>query len=76
MHQAEIIVLLFAVVGSAGAGRLGLEFHSASAGSGVVFIVIGLQLPGILHALDGESLMEPFINGLLISGVVILVRIA
>ncbi|PYJ95548.1 MAG: hypothetical protein DME62_00135 [Verrucomicrobia bacterium] len=39
-------------------------------------MVIGLQLPGILHALDGESLMEPFINGLLISGVVILVRIA
>jgi CPA1 family monovalent cation:H+ antiporter len=44
--------------------------------NGFVFIVIGLQLPGILRALGGESLIGPFINGLIISGVVIVVRIA
>jgi CPA1 family monovalent cation:H+ antiporter len=44
--------------------------------NGFVFIVIGLQLPGILRALHGESLIGPFTNGLVISGVVIVVRIA
>jgi monovalent cation/hydrogen antiporter len=44
--------------------------------NGFVFIVIGLQLPGILRALHGESLVGPFLNGLIVSGVVIAVRIA
>jgi Na+/H+ antiporter len=44
--------------------------------NGFVFIVIGLQLPGILRALSGESLGNLCVNGLIISGVVILVRIA
>jgi monovalent cation/hydrogen antiporter len=44
--------------------------------NGFVFIIIGLQLPGILRALHGESLIGPFLNGLIVSGVVIAVRIA
>jgi len=44
--------------------------------NGFVFIVIGLQLPGILRALHGESLIGPIANALIISGAVILIRIA
>jgi CPA1 family monovalent cation:H+ antiporter len=44
--------------------------------NGFVFIVIGLQLPGILRALRGESLFGPIENALIVSGAVILVRIA
>jgi Na+/H+ antiporter len=43
--------------------------------NGFVFIVIGLQLPGILHALRGESLIGPIVTAILISGAVVLVRI-
>jgi hypothetical protein len=39
-------------------------------------VVIGLQLPGILRALQGESLTRLIGEGLLISGVVVLARIA
>src|SRR5438132_2140409 len=44
--------------------------------NGFVFIVIGLQLPGILHALRGESLVRLITDGLLVSAAVVLVRIA
>ncbi len=44
--------------------------------NGFVFIVIGLQLPEILGELNGESFIGPIINGIIISGTVILVRIA
>lgn len=44
--------------------------------NGFVFITIGLQLPGILHALREESLTGLIRNGLLVSGTVVLVRIA
>ena len=44
--------------------------------NGFVFIVIGLQLPGILRGLHGESLFSPIQNALIISAAVILIRIA
>jgi len=44
--------------------------------NGFVFITIGLQLPGILRALRGESLMSLIDDALLVSGAVVLVRIA
>jgi monovalent cation/hydrogen antiporter len=43
--------------------------------NGFIFIVIGLQLPGILHALSGESLIGPIVTAIIISGAVVLVRI-
>jgi monovalent cation/hydrogen antiporter len=44
--------------------------------NGFVFIVIGLQLPRILHALSVESLTGPIVTAMIISGAVILVRFA
>jgi CPA1 family monovalent cation:H+ antiporter len=44
--------------------------------NGYVFITIGLQLPGILHELHGTSLKPVFVDALLISAAVVLVRIA
>ena len=44
--------------------------------NGFVFIVIGLQLPGILHGLHAEALFSPIQNALIICAAVILVRIA
>src|SRR6266487_759699 len=44
--------------------------------NGFVFIVIGLQLPGILRTLNRESLTGPIITAIVISGAVILVRFA
>src|SRR5215470_16363167 len=44
--------------------------------NGFVFTAIGLQLPGILRSLAGESLFSPIQNALLVSAVVVLVRIA
>jgi Na+/H+ antiporter len=44
--------------------------------NGFVFITIGLQLRGILHELAGLSLRAVFIDALLISAAVVLVRIA
>jgi Na+/H+ antiporter len=44
--------------------------------NGFIFIVIGLQLPGILRALSGQSLIGPIVTAIVISSVVILVRIA
>jgi hypothetical protein len=44
--------------------------------NGFVFIVIGLQLPGILRGLHAESLFSPIQNALIISAAVILIRIA
>ena len=44
--------------------------------NGFVFIAIGLQLPGILRGLPGESLVTLIKNGLLVSAAVVLVRIA
>jgi monovalent cation/hydrogen antiporter len=44
--------------------------------NGFVFIVIGLQLPGILRTLNRESLTGPIISAIVISGAVILVRFA
>jgi CPA1 family monovalent cation:H+ antiporter len=44
--------------------------------NGFVFITIGLQLPGILHALQGESFATLMVRGLLVSTAVVLVRIA
>jgi Na+/H+ antiporter len=44
--------------------------------NGFIFIVIGLQLPGILHALKGESLMSLIDDPLLVCGAVVLVRVA
>jgi Na+/H+ antiporter len=43
--------------------------------NGLVFITIGLQLPGIVRGLREESLESPIENALLISGTVVLVRI-
>jgi CPA1 family monovalent cation:H+ antiporter len=43
--------------------------------NGFVFITIGLQLPGILRALKGESLWSLIDNALLVSAAVVLVRI-
>jgi monovalent cation/hydrogen antiporter len=43
--------------------------------NGFIFIVIGLQLPGILRALSGESLIGPIVTAIIISGAVVLVRI-
>jgi monovalent cation/hydrogen antiporter len=44
--------------------------------NGFVFIVIGLQLPGILRTLKGESLFSLIDEALLVSAAVVLVRIA
>lgn len=44
--------------------------------NGFVFIAIGLQLPGILRSLAGESLLSPIENALLVSAAVVVVRIA
>ncbi len=44
--------------------------------NGFVFTAIGLQLPGILRSLGGESLLSPIENALLICAAVVLVRIA
>jgi CPA1 family monovalent cation:H+ antiporter len=44
--------------------------------NGFVFTAIGLQLPGILRSLRGESLLLPIENALLVSAAVVLVRIA
>lgn len=43
--------------------------------NGFIFIVIGLQLPGILHALSGESLIGPIVTAIIVSGAVVLVRV-
>ncbi len=43
--------------------------------NGLVFVLIGLQLPRILHGLPGQSLKQLIWHGTLISGVVIAVRI-
>jgi CPA1 family monovalent cation:H+ antiporter len=43
--------------------------------NGLVFITIGLQLPGILRDLGDESWSSLIINGLLVSAAVVLVRI-
>jgi Na+/H+ antiporter len=44
--------------------------------NGFVFITIGLQLPGILQELRGESLTTLIDDALLVSGAAVLVRIA
>jgi monovalent cation/hydrogen antiporter len=44
--------------------------------NGLVFVLIGLQLPRILHALSGRSLEDLIWHGVLISCVAIAVRIA
>jgi monovalent cation/hydrogen antiporter len=44
--------------------------------NGLIFITIGLQLPGILRALRGESLITLIDEALLVSLAVVLVRIA
>src|ERR1700742_3457635 len=44
--------------------------------NGLVFVLIGLQLPGILHTLSGRSLKQLIWHGVLISGAAIVVRIA
>jgi Na+/H+ antiporter len=44
--------------------------------NGLVFVLIGLQLPRILHTLSGHSLRQLFWLGALISGAAIVVRIA
>src|SRR3981081_2851763 len=61
--------------GSFSAGIHPLSFGPAFLLNGFVFIVIGLQLPGILRELHGESLMRLIDNALIICGVVVLVRI-
>jgi Na+/H+ antiporter len=43
--------------------------------NGFVFITIGLQLPGILHAFQGESFITLVDEAFLISAVVVIVRI-
>jgi monovalent cation/hydrogen antiporter len=43
--------------------------------NGFVFITIGLQLPGILRALEGESFLSLISAALLVSAAVVLVRI-
>lgn len=42
--------------------------------NGFVFIVIGLQLPGLLRALEGESLARLIADGLIVSAAVIVAR--
>ena len=44
--------------------------------NGFVFIVIGLQLPGILHTLNRESLTGAVVSAVIICAAVILVRFA
>jgi CPA1 family monovalent cation:H+ antiporter len=44
--------------------------------NGFVFIVIGLQLPGILHTLNRESLTGAVVSAIMICAAVILVRFA
>ncbi|HEU5312743.1 MAG TPA: Na+/H+ antiporter [Candidatus Udaeobacter sp.] len=44
--------------------------------NGFIFIVIGLQLPGILRGLNRESLAPPIISAAVITSAVILVRFA
>jgi len=44
--------------------------------NGFVFIVIGLQLPRILHAWNRESLTDAFMSAIVICAIVILVRFA
>jgi monovalent cation/hydrogen antiporter len=44
--------------------------------NGFIFIVIGLQLPGILHAVSGQSLIGPIVTAIVISSAVVLIRIA
>ena len=44
--------------------------------NGFVFIVIGLQLPGILHTLNRESLTIAVVSAIIICAAVILVRFA
>jgi Na+/H+ antiporter len=44
--------------------------------NGFVFTTIGLQLPGILRSLEGESLLALIENALLVSTAVVLVRVA
>jgi monovalent cation/hydrogen antiporter len=44
--------------------------------NGLVFVLIGLQLPRILHALSGRSVRQLIWHGVLISGTAIVVRIA
>ncbi len=44
--------------------------------NGLVFVLIGLQLPRILHGLPGRSLKQLIWHGTLVSGAVIAVRIA
>ena len=44
--------------------------------NGLVFVLIGLQLPHILHALSGQSLRQLIWHGVLISCAAIIVRIA
>ena len=44
--------------------------------NGFVFTTIGLQLPGILRSLSGQSLFSPIENALLVSAAVVMVRIA
>ncbi|MBV8375595.1 MAG: Na+/H+ antiporter [Verrucomicrobia bacterium] len=44
--------------------------------NGLVFVLIGLQLPRILHSLSGRSLKQLVWHGVLISGAAIAVRIA
>src|ERR1700730_10004426 len=43
--------------------------------NGFVFTTIGLQLPGILRSLEGESLLALIENALLVSAAVVLVRV-
>lgn len=43
--------------------------------NGIIFILIGLQLPGIIKALKGYSLMQLIGYGLIISAVTIFIRI-
>jgi Na+/H+ antiporter len=44
--------------------------------NGLVFVLIGLQLPRILHELSGQSLKQLVLHGAVISCAVIVVRIA
>ena len=44
--------------------------------NGLLFVLIGLQLPRILHALSGQSLRQLIWHGVLISSAAIVVRIA
>jgi monovalent cation/hydrogen antiporter len=44
--------------------------------NGLVFVLIGLQLPRILHALSGQSLKQLVWHGVLISCAAVVVRIA